>query len=456
MDQRGAAGVAPAPPMGRRRRAEAPRLRPVALARGLVERLLLAVYMVSYGAIGIDLLHSAVRTGVEENPFAGHFNRMRYAAIIVALLLVAISDTATRRVAVRGALPFLPFIAVAALTIATTDDAFTAARYLVLLAGMVMGFSIIIARIGLPAAMGAALHVLAATLVASTALAALAPAIGRHSALDMLELGHVGRWRGVFGHKNTLGAFAALGAPLLLFYGRLMPAPRAYLWLARLSAVACLVLAGSVNSLLGGMAAVVACLLIRRRAMQNPLVLATLAVVIAFALAVAMDDISAEFLGRDATFSGRTIVWSTVLDLWKSNPLLGYGYGAGSGIVRPYLTSMLFLSAVDAHNAYFDLLLEAGLLGLGAFLFALCVTAWRGRAVVLALHGQPGGEAAEAAAVAVIAACLMSIGEVSPFRLVGGAGPIFYLCCIGLLAARAPTAAQPASARGAHGHGRGR
>ncbi|MFZ8379515.1 hypothetical protein ACO1LW_13610, partial [Staphylococcus aureus] len=35
-----------------------------------------------------------------------------------------------------------------------------------------------------------------------------------------------------------------------------------------------------------------------------------------------------DFLGRDVTLTGRTILWNWGIEVWAQRPILGWGYGA--------------------------------------------------------------------------------------------------------------------------------
>lgn len=76
-------------------------------------------------------------------------------------------------------------------------------------------------------------------------------------------------------------------------------------------------------------------------------------------------------LGKDPTLTGRTINWLAMIHSIMKRPILGYGYGAfwlGSTgeSLRIYLETGNPL--YQAHNAYLDICLELGFLGLTMFL----------------------------------------------------------------------------------------
>lgn len=405
-------------------------------ASGLVgSRALLVLFILSYSAIGIDLLHSSVRTGVIENPYSEYFNRLRYLAIVLSCFLLFRMNFRDQRRALSMGLAFLPFIGAAALSVLTTEETFMAARYVGLLGGLLLGFSVLGLRLGPGRMMHTAMHVLAIVLIASFVLGILLPGFGRHSGMDMLELGHVGRWRGIFGHKNALGGIAAIGCPLFFLYGSILRSPRFYVWLARLAALSCLLFSGSSNSLIGALAIAAAGVLLRYTRIIRPSLLIGGCALLALITVPLVDNLVVSLLGRDETFSGRTVIWEAVILLWQQKPLIGFGYGAGAELIRPQLSGMLFASAVDAHNGYLDILAETGIIGLTTYIALLVVVFRRGfRLIATSRVPDP---AMYAATAMLIGSCTMAIGEVAPFRIVGTTGWAAYLAMGVMLAADA-------------------
>ena len=79
-------------------------------------------------------------------------------------------------------------------------------------------------------------------------------------------------------------------------------------------------------------------------------------------------------LGRDSTLSGRTVIWSAILEKIQERPLLGYGYlgfwhniygdsaDVGKALGNTYIPP-------HAHNGFLDLVLSFG--WIGALFFGL-------------------------------------------------------------------------------------
>jgi len=71
-----------------------------------------------------------------------------------------------------------------------------------------------------------------------------------------------------------------------------------------------------------------------------------------------------EFLGRDMTFTGRTPLWSTLIDLGLQRPLFGYGYG---GFWIPerieLIRDRVNLIFRIGHNGFLEIFVEGGFVG---------------------------------------------------------------------------------------------
>lgn len=100
-------------------------------------------------------------------------------------------------------------------------------------------------------------------------------------------------------------------------------------------------------------------------------VVVTIAVVLFGYWAVEHTTELASEVGRDATLSGRTDIWSAALSIGRERPLGGYGYGtwdAPAGIQQKLTPLLLasegvFAEPTHAHNAFITSWLQLGLLG---------------------------------------------------------------------------------------------
>jgi exopolysaccharide production protein ExoQ len=91
-------------------------------------------------------------------------------------------------------------------------------------------------------------------------------------------------------------------------------------------------------------------------------------------------------LGRNGTLTGRAQLWAISFSSIELKPLLGYGYSAFWMVSEEALriNAMLRWTVPHAHNAYIDLALELGLIGLALYVTAFVVALWRALAYMRA------------------------------------------------------------------------
>lgn len=194
---------------------------------------------------------------------------------------------------------------------------------------------------------------------------------------------HQGAWQGAFMHKNSLGRWSAVG--ILASASLLIPTKRT----KRLPAGCLLVLSiitlvgsRSITPLVAVVSAaavlVAATLWQKSRWLRAAIILETpLAILIVTTLVFAYRNAILWWLGRDATLTGRTLLWAHVISAIEERWLLGYGYGAfwlGADEASGTVWSLAWLGP-HAHNFYLDSLLDFGTVGLIMWctLFALAV-----------------------------------------------------------------------------------
>jgi O-antigen ligase len=259
--------------------------------------------------------------------------------------------------------------------------------------------------------------------ISSAAVAVAFPEIGRHGPWDFSGLlDGDGKWRGIFLHKNALGGISALAVSLLLFS---KPTTYRLVWrVAQISAVACLLMAGSANALLGALFGIGTRFVLMNGKYKVPLIFA--GIILGLASSVVLPQIPglvAESLGRDPTFTGRTDIWMAALTLWSDSPLFGYGFNAAGTIVGPFLKSRLFDSAVDSHNGYIDVLLNTGAVGLIIF---ICMTGVSLSRAAQRFRGVHVSEVETLAFIIVAVSGIMSFGEIALFQIQGNGGQLFW------------------------------
>jgi exopolysaccharide production protein ExoQ len=188
---------------------------------------------------------------------------------------------------------------------------------------------------------------------------------------------HQGRWRGVFLHKNGLGATMVVSCVVFLIraFGDLRHTK--HVWLALGLSVLLLILSGSSSALINGVALMAAFFvfhILRWSYLQLiPTVLAIVLIAVCANLWVA-DNSELLFgaVGRDASLTGRTELWQLAWDAVWQQPWLGYGYGGFWNGLEGESAAVWRASnfkAAHAHSGYLMLLLDFGWLGLTIFWF---------------------------------------------------------------------------------------
>lgn len=215
---------------------------------------------------------------------------------------------------------------------------------------------------------GAAFIVL---IVASFAVCLAVPSIG-----VMTEL-FPGAWRGLWMEKNALGGLMALGFCLLSAAALLNP-QRAKLWWPFAGLALVLVLMStsktSLVSLMVGGAALVFVLIARRSPAAGAAITWTgvTGVVLLGGFVLVASDAFFAVLGKDATLTGRTEIWSAAMRQIEQRPWTGYGYAAvwdnksGWGPFA-WITKDAGFQAHHAHNSWIEQWLGLGILGLAAW-----------------------------------------------------------------------------------------
>lgn len=216
-------------------------------------------------------------------------------------------------------------------------------------------------------------------------------------------------WRGIFWHKNLLGA--ASGICLLLWLDawleRLVSRRAAMTGLAFVLLM--LVMSRSSTAVLTALGGCAVYALLRRRelAESNTLPIAALAgVVVALAGAhlfyvfngrlPGLSELTAPvalLVGKDPDLTGRTELWQYVLVEVARHPLRGLGYGAfwlNVGSPSQYIIDAVNWIPLQAHNGYIDILNELGAIGFAIFVLLLGSHAY----LLLALGRYDRSEAA--------------------------------------------------------------
>jgi O-antigen ligase len=191
----------------------------------------------------------------------------------------------------------------------------------------------------------------------------------------------LGKWRGVFVHKNHLGRFSVLALLVAVYLFRASRKRVGKMAAAALILVGVLTLVGSqsLSALLIAGLMLLSALFFKILVSQNKLALLWLVVfLIAAGIAVFLfarnyELILSDGLDKDASLSGRLPLWQGLAEKISQRPLLGYGYGSfwlGTEGPAAEIWKKLSWEAAHAHNGYLDLWLHLGFPGicLGFFL----------------------------------------------------------------------------------------
>jgi O-antigen ligase len=198
---------------------------------------------------------------------------------------------------------------------------------------------------------------------------------------------HSGDWKGLFPHKNALGQLMVFGI-LALAIGRPKSMPKGILVVCLFGAAILLALSRSATAavvvvVIAAMYITLHLMRVRSRKTLPLWLVCTPLIFAGIALVAVNRGAILEILGRDSTLTGRTAVWTAVVDAIRERPLLGYGYAdfwrwGVQGEARDVLNAIHWSGLQQAQSGYLDLCLDLGLVGLMVFLCGLGVAMWRG------------------------------------------------------------------------------
>lgn len=214
----------------------------------------------------------------------------------------------------------------------------------------------------------------------SIALVIVDPRHGVHQASDAVQAVHAGMWRGIFGHRNTLGLWASLALGTILFFGRYGLARKVSWALGLTIAIVCLVGANS-----GAGYATFACMVVTTASLlfvaQRPSeqrVFFSLSIVlialISSLFANELITLALEILGKQRDLTGRTLLWYYILQMAdEGSSVFGSGYFTGFLSVDAAIGSITNQRFGSAHNGYLETFIYLGYFGL---LLCLGVLTW--------------------------------------------------------------------------------
>lgn len=210
------------------------------------------------------------------------------------------------------------------------------------------------------------------------------PAYAVNQATDAIADVQVGMWRGIFGHKNSLGYISGLTFAFLVVYGRFVFQNWALRYGALAVSLVCLIGAKSSNGY--AIAAIIPCVVYvlsftgRVAGQLRALVIVIMFLAFAF-LALFLNDIESFLLwalDRQADFTGRVPYWNYIVQsIDQEHLLLGYGYTGFSFTLAPVIFSVTGILMINAHNGYIEILVAFGYVGIAIFAFVFVWMLWQ-------------------------------------------------------------------------------
>ncbi|MDN4639312.1 O-antigen ligase family protein [Agreia sp. PsM10] len=192
--------------------------------------------------------------------------------------------------------------------------------------------------------------------------------------------------QGIVGNRNLLAfvAVIALVCLFLEFTSRSLGRARSYSWFAVAVATLALTRSTTAIAVLVVVAAAAGILILMRRsnARQRRVVLVSSAAGIA-AIAVLVGAFSSQILrlfGKSSDLTGRLDIWNAVTGLAQQRPAFGWGWVSyWVPWVEPFthLAERKGVTYLQAHNAWLDVWLQLGIVGLVLFIGAVVGACWR-------------------------------------------------------------------------------
>ncbi len=186
-----------------------------------------------------------------------------------------------------------------------------------------------------------------------------------------------GAWRGVWADKNALGGIMTLGFCILSAAAMLNPT-RAMIWwpFAALS-VLLVIMSTSKTSLVSvilGLGGLMFVAIVRRGPGISVAAswLAMLGLVMALCVGLFASDLVFKALGKDATLTGRTEIWTAAMRQIEKRPWTGYGYSAVYDDTSrwgplPKIVKEAGWKPHHSHNTWIEQWLGLGVFGLAAW-----------------------------------------------------------------------------------------
>lgn len=203
--------------------------------------------------------------------------------------------------------------------------------------------------------------------------------MGMGNVITIEDFVHTGAWRGIFIHKQVLGITMLISVLVFLFFTASNSRTERWIgWTGFSISVGLILLTNGKSALVILLTLLILIPPYRALRWNYKLVLPFFITIVllggglATLLTANLESILTA-LGKDATLSGRTEFWPSILEKIWERPWLGYGYGVfWRGWEGPSadIWYMNRIKPTHAHNGFFNIALSFGLLGLAVFLLS--------------------------------------------------------------------------------------
>ena len=274
------------------------------------------------------------------------------------------------------------------------------------------------------------------TMAASIVFALALPQYG----LDQMG-GHAAAWKGIFSAKNYLGNLALFFLTAAVSYRARTRSLRSIRVLQILFCLTAIAFSRAATAYM--LTAIYFAYFVFVRSLhcfrKKDYFVVSFLLLVAFCAATALIVVWPDFLftllGKDVTLTGRTGIWSAVLDSISKRPLLGYGYQAfWLGLEGESYRVILAVSWVlaQAQNGFLDVTLEMGIAGLTIVLLVFGFAFRDGVVCLLRSRDDTNLRAVEWYLAIVVLTLLYNLDESFLFDPKHLGSMIFLLACIGL------------------------
>ena len=358
---------------------------------------LLVLILVAFNGLGRDLIAHQLRGGGASDPTASFalYGRFLFPGAAILLGFIRYPDLST-----IGAVPraLIPTVALALLSTFWSVDPKVSLQASLEFLLLFLALASIRRAVGVLQMVRVTVYLIIAVVTVSAAVAILFPTLGRHQATDLIQSSHAGQWKGIFVHKNGLGAWAAFSTALVIPFRDQLKLSKASVAIGFSCGLLCLVFSNSQTSLLAAVLMIAVIALLSAR-MKLPLWVFWPWAAVAFgSVALALGYVGPLVLnavGRDQSLTGRTEIWPLAAKAVEGRPLLGYGFATSGGGPFQDMTLAGIGIRTGPESGYWKMLLDVGWTGcLLFFLASLFVS-------LQALHRFPSLSKTTRAAIAV-------------------------------------------------------